>query len=59
MPLTNNQTINIAEELRIRHYEKYLGFKPYIKFSELQGTRLEKWLDLVKWMEDILADTAG
>jgi hypothetical protein len=52
--LTPEQVSNIAEELRIRHYEKHIGFKPHTKFSELEGSRLEKWLDLVKWAEELL-----
>ena len=54
MSLTPEQVSNIAEELRIRHYEKHMGFKPHTRFSELEGTRLEKWLDMVKWAEELL-----
>ena len=52
--LTKKEVSNIAEELRIRHYEKHMGFKPPTKFSELEGTQLEKWLDMVVWAEELL-----
>jgi predicted transport protein len=52
--LTKKEISNLAEELRIRHYEKYMGFKPHTRFSELEGTRLEKWLDMVVWAEELL-----
>ena len=54
MSLTKDQIYNIAEEMRTRTYLKRYGEKPNTRFSELEGARLEKWLDLVIWAEELI-----
>ena len=54
MTLTQLEIEKIAEEMRNRHYIKFLGYWPPTPFKDLVGDRRLKWLDQVKVAIELL-----
>lgn len=54
MPLREKDVATIAEQMRLRHYAKYMGYKPSLAFDELPTPRREKWLDEVRVAAELL-----
>ena len=46
--LTKAEELEIAENMRLRHYMKYIGHAPSTTFVDLPPIRREKWLDEIR-----------